>query len=476
MEGLIASRGLLIKDFKNFVEEQSRRISQHAEGIAGKHNRPFLSINGRCRKDDHAREIAEQDGITSGLVCVMRILEPCQSFKMIPGKGRPQLVNAQRKCLCFDDYFIDPEFGLMHVRIQSWFPLVIQVCLNGHEWLALKMDKHGIAYRQVSNAFVWIEDCLRAQRFADKFEKKNWPRVLSALARRINPLMKDVLEGMEYYWVMDQVEYATDVMFHSADVLKGPYEQFLEHATLCFGAEDVLTFLGRKLHGHFQGEVLTDMKKKRHPGARVKHRMKENWIKMYDKHGCVLRVETVINNPREFKVRRQGVRQGEEVMGWFPMAKGVKNMPRYREVALAANSRYLSALTAVAPLDGSRQEICRLRHRVRQEDRSHRALNPANEDDVKLLAAVMRGEHLLQGFRNKDIREQLYEPAANRRDGLRQSQKVGRLLVLLRAHKLIAKVPRSRRWQVTRKGHAAMTTILVHHHKHYPLTHSTQAT
>jgi len=47
------------------------------------------------------------------------VLESCQNFKMIPGEGRPQLVNAQRKGLCLYYYFIDPKVGLMHVRIQS---------------------------------------------------------------------------------------------------------------------------------------------------------------------------------------------------------------------------------------------------------------------------------------------------------------------------------------------------------------------
>jgi hypothetical protein len=344
MERLLAREGLLIKEFKQFVMKQSECIKSHAEAVAARHDRPFLYLNGRIRKEELVRKLAEQDGITQGLVCVLRAVEPCQSFKMIPGEGRPQLVNAPRKCLCFYFYFIDREFGLMHVRIQSWFPLVIQICLNGHEWLARKMDAHGIEYRKQDNAFLWIGDCERAQKFADRFEKKNWPRVLAAFAKRVNPLLGNLLAGMEYYWVMDQAEYATDVMFESSDALKDPYEQLLKHAILCFGVEDVLTFLGRKMHGRFQGEVLTDMKKKRFPGARVKHRMKENWIKMYDKHGCVLRVETVINNPREFKVRRHGKRKGEIVLDWFPMAKGVANMPRYREVALAANRRYLDAL------------------------------------------------------------------------------------------------------------------------------------
>lgn len=442
------------------MEKQSARLKAHAEAVAQKQSRPIEYVNGHMRKDDYAAGFAERDGIDRGLVCVLRVVEPCQSFKVVSGERRPKLVNAARRCLCYYFYFIDRDFGLMHVRIQSWFPLVIQVCLNGHEWLARKLDRHGIEYRKQDNAFVWISDCQRAQKFADRFEKTNWPRVLSTLARRINPLLKDVLAGMDYYWVMDQAEYATDAMFKDTQALKAPYQEMLKYATLCFSTEDVLTFLGRKMNGNFQGEVLTDMKKKRHPGAWVKHRMKAarrrcsitirngsslsinrvpvhklsprgHWIKMYDKVGCVLRIETVINNPREFKVRRSGVRQGEIVTGWFPMAKGMANMPRYREVCMAANGRYLEALSKVSHPGDSKEQMRRIGRRVRVNNRSYRPLNPASTDDVKLLAAVMRVEHSIQGFRNADIRVQISAAPSDATEQRRQSQRAGRLLKLL---------------------------------------------
>jgi hypothetical protein len=187
----------------------------------------------------------------------------------------------------------------------------------------------------LDNAFWWLADPQRAQRFADRFTDLNWPRILHVFARRACPLLKDFLATMEYYWVVDQAEYATDVLFKDRASLKGLYEKLLRHATLCFSAEDVLTFLGRKLHGCFLGEVLNDCKR-RWPGARVKHRMKENWIKMYDKHGLVLRIETVINHPHEFKVRRRGRRNGQEVMGWYPMTKGVGYFYRQAAEALPA--------------------------------------------------------------------------------------------------------------------------------------------
>ncbi len=169
-----------------------------------------------------------------------------------------------------------------------------------------------------------------------------------------------MLKGLEYYWVVDQAEFATDVLFRDRASLAAIYPRLLQHATLCLSAEDVLRFLGRKLSGCFAGEVLNDCKK-RWPGARVKHRMKGNWIKMYDKHGLVLRIETVINNPTEFRVRRWGQKKGQQVLDWFPLRKGVANLWRYAEVSLQANRRYLEALAVVdgpAPEPRQLERVC----------------------------------------------------------------------------------------------------------------------
>ncbi len=245
--------------------------------------------------------------------------------------------------------------------------------------------------------------------------------------------------------------------------MKDLYEKLLERATLRFSAEDVMTFLGRKLNGHFKGEILNDFKKKRWPGARVKHRMKRNWLKMYDKHGCVLRVETVINMPREFKVRRSGIRNGERIIGWFPMAKGVSNLYRYREVSLRANARYLDALVQVHDPSDARGELQDLAQRKRVRKRSYRGFNPADSRDVALFDAVLRGEYLIHGFRNADIRARIFEETTDPHEKRRLSARVSRLLRLLHAHGLIAKIPRSRRWRATKKGLRLMSASLDFH-------------
>lgn len=474
MERFISRQGLRIKDFAAFVSRHSERIKQHAKAMAERAGRPYIHLNGPVRKENIARSIAQRDRITEGLVCILAAVEACHSFKLAYGKGRPRLVSARRKCLCLYFYYVDREFGFMHVRITSWFPFMVQVCLNGHGWLARKLDRHGIGHRKLDNAFLAIDDPRRAQRLADAFVRKNWPRVLSALARRVNPLLRDLLRGMDYYWVTQQAEYATDVMFKNPAALAGLYDRLLRHATTCFSAEDVMTFLGRKLNGNFAGDVGNDCRR-RWPGARVRHRMKENGIKMYDKHGCVLRVETTINRPSEFKVRRRGRRRGKCALGWFPMAKGVANLYRYVEVSRTANRRYLDALAVVSDPAPAHTQIHALAQPVRRRNRSYRGFNPAHADDVRLFAAVMRGEHLLTGFANRDIRPHLFAPTRSPAESRRQAARASRLLKRLHMHGLIAKVQRSRRWRVTHKGHALMTTVLVLHHQHYPNTLHQQA-
>lgn len=469
MEGFLARQGLRIKDFGPFVNRHSERIKQHAKAMAQRCGRPYIHLTGPIRKEDRVRAIVERDKITDGLICILAAVEACQSFKLAYGEGRPHLVSARRKCLCLYFYFVDREFGLMHIRITSWFPFMVQVCLNGHDWLARKMDRHRIRYRQADNAFRSIDDPQRAQRLADRFVRKNWPRVLTAFARRVNPLMNTLLQGMDYYWVTQQAEYATDVMFKNPAALSGLYDPLLKHATARFGAEDVMTFLGRKLTARFAGDVGTDYKT-RWPGVRVRHRMKENGIKMYNKQGSVLRIETTINRPGEFKVRRRGRRQGRPVMDWFPMAKGVANLYRYAEIGRAVNARYLNALAVVEDPTPAHQQMHALAQTRRHQDRTFRGFNPAAREDVGLLAAVMRGEYFLHGFANRDVRAQLFPPATDSPESRRQAARVSRLLKRLHVHGLIGKIQHTRRWRVTRKGHFLMTTILVLHDERYPAT------
>src|SRR5262249_48133633 len=178
----------------------------------------------------------------------------------------------------------------------------------------------------------------QAQQAARGFWRRDWPKLLERLASKVNPLLADWLAGQHYYWVIDQAEYSTDVLFADRSVLTGLRPHLYEHAALRFDAPQVMTFLGRRYRETFQGEVKTQWHR-REPGGAVKHWIKRNALKMYDKDGTVLRIETVINDPHEFKIHRCRHKQdGTQEVGWFPMSKGVANLYRYAQVGQQANA------------------------------------------------------------------------------------------------------------------------------------------
>lgn len=451
---------LLYKQFMDFVKKHSEILKAHAQKIAAKHKRPFEYLNGYCRKEDKAREIAKRDGIKKGLVCVFSVSEMAASFALRYGKSKPKLERTWRKCLHFYFYFLDPELGLIHVRLQSFFPFTLQVYVNGHEWLARQLDKKKIAYRRVENAFSWIEDMKQAQKLADSFPKKNWIGLLDVFARQVNPLLKDVMSPHQYYWVTAQAEFSTDVMFKSREALQPLYQKLLKHNVLCFGAEDVLTFLGRKLHPLFQGEVGNDLKTQRVLGARIKHRMKANWIKMYDKQGLVLRIETVINDPREFKIRKTCERKGKRVKAWVPLNKSVVHLDAYAAIALRANRLYLEAMAAIEDPAPAMKQLDRIAEPQTRNARKVKGFNPILGEDVKLFTSVLRGEHVLRGLRNCDVRQRLFGDSKDKDQVKKNSARVSRSLGRLHAHGMIAKIPRSRRWKVTGLGNKLMAAAI----------------
>jgi len=377
---------------------------------------------------------------------------------------------------------MDRDFGLIHVRVQTWFPLQIQIYLNGHEWLARKLTAHAVRYTKYDNAFVWIDDMARAQLFADRFANLKWPAILNRYAKRVIPQLQDILRGCQHYWVSAQSEYSTDILFKTREELTELYPKLLGHSTLCFGAKEVMKFLGRKLHGKFEGEIVSDLSSfvcRRTGGSRIKHRVKENWLKMYDKSGLVLRVETVINNPEEFRVRKQVLRNGKMTSDWVPMRKGVAYLFRYREVSLQANGRYLDALAAVDNPTEAKRALQRVT--TPKQDAAGRrcaGFNPLARTDVVLFQSVMDGEHCLKGFTNRDIRARLQTTPHLRacgHDHRKQSAKISVIFRRCHAHGLIAKIPHTRRWRVTGYGGQVMGTSLYLHEHHFPNVYATIA-
>ena len=473
----LSRQGIYLKHFGRYVEQATARVKQHARRLAEQEGRSFVYLASATTKasgqskEDLARKIAERDGIEKGLVCVFSVLEPCRSFDVRGNREthRLEVVRRERKCLHLYFYVVDPEFGLMHVRLQSWFPFEIQVWINGREWLARQMDRLGMVYDRYENSFQSLSNSRKAQDLSTRLAHRHWPRVLDALARRVNPLLPLVVRlGFGgYYWVLDQTEISTDIMFRDRKSLEEILPSLLRYASVALSPEDVLRFLGRKLHGSFKGELTTSLLK-RPRGWRIKHRMKRNSIKLYDK-GRVLRIETTINNPREFKLLKRVRVRKRDTWRWLPMGKGVANLWRYTQVGTQANVRYLEALAHVQPQGKAISELENLCRSRTVDGRRHAKFNPVSAQDSQLFTATLAGEHLINGFRNRDLAARLHpRPPVSAADGRRRCARVCRLIRKLRAHQLVAKVPGSRLYRATPRGTLVMSAALRYRHLDFP--------
>ena len=268
-------------------------------------------------------------------------------------------------------------------------------------------------------------------------------------------------DRLHYYWSADETEWATDVMFRSPQELSALYPHLVQYAMTTFGSNEVLRFLGKRpcVQQFQKAEILSHLGT-RAEGVRVKHAIDRNSVKMYDKQESVLRVETTINNTRQMKVFRASENDPDGPPSWQKLRKGVADLQRRAEISQKSNERYLEALSAVESeptLAETAAQVCRRTH---WKGRPVRALNPLADEDAALLQSISRGEFVLQGFRNRDLRDLLFgeeESADTRR---RQMAKVTRLIRMLRAHGLVHKVSKTHRYTVSPKGRETIAALL----------------
>jgi hypothetical protein len=457
IHNLLLRAGVRLLDFKDYAFNTTQRVKKAALAEAERHGRPVRNLESpKTSKEDLARTFLEEQPLEKpGLVCAFTAVEPCMSFEYHRSKDPKErgLKLRPRKCQHVYKYYVHPRFGFMNARIQTWFPFNIQVCMNGREWLARDLSRRRSAFKQADNCFTWLSNPALAQRLMDEQLDTDWPATLTAIARSLNPLHDEIFapSPMDYYWSGYQTEWATDVVFKNPAALAAIYPALVRHATEHFKSEDVMRFLGRKAHGNFTGELTTSFKD-RIEGVRVKHWIHGNSIKMYDKAGSILRVETTIARTADFKVLRPAHDDPDGELSWKPLRKGVADLHRRAQVSQRSNERYLDALAVVDDTTPCSRIFDAVARPVIDDGRRFRALRLGDPADLALLEAISRGEFATAGFRNRDIRGLRYTTPKTKADERRLSGKVSRQLRLLRAHGIIRKIPKTHRYQVTERG------------------------
>ena len=213
----------------------------------------------------------------------------------------------------------------------------------------------------------------RAQQHLQRLGGETHPRAkLNEFARQCCPIYRDFATG--YHWSVDQCEYATDIVFRKQADLQAIYENLARTAIHTVKPDNIATFLGRKLSTQFEGEMGNRFNI-RIEGTRIKHTMGPVSIKLYDKFGLILRIETTVNDLTFFKHYREVEhRDGSRETKWASMQKTIYSLPALRELLEAANRRYLEFLSAIEDPRAGRDKLDKLSQPVEQEGRRYSGL------------------------------------------------------------------------------------------------------
>jgi hypothetical protein len=470
VDSYLYQHDLLIKEYAQHTEQLTKTLTRQTAALAAAAGHRVHYLNSpNADKEATALAIAQQRGLTTGRIAILSCVEGCRTFHVRKNDhGHIHLVAEPARCQHFYHYFLHDQLGLCYVRLQSWFPFTMRIGLNGRPWLYRQLQRQGLAYRRQDNLLIAVDDGHRAQQLLDEQRHTDWPTLLDSLAVQTNPLLPYLRDEarVPYYWVTEQSEWATDLLFRSADDLASLYPRLTRHCIEARDCRDLLRFVGRHVAPEGFGKCTAELKidyRERREGLRAKFWYDVNSLKVYDKFGSALRLETTINQARSFKVYRTKEDDSDGPQAWRPLRKGVADLHRQAEVSQRANERLAESLATVADPTPLGKLLEPLGRPVFQDGHRTPALNPLTGADGDLLRTIACGAFLLEGFRNHDVRLALFGEAADATEQRRQAAAVTRKLRLLRAHGIIIKVQKTHRYQVSAQGRRILTALSAAH-------------
>jgi hypothetical protein len=465
----LIQRRILLKDFAEHAQALTETLRLQTLASAKKLDVPVLHLNSPDQdKEAAALQLARRHHKTQGRIALLTCVEGCRSYRI--RKNTAGLIEVRKepsKCLHYYHYFQHPRVGLCYVRLQTWFPFIIHIGLNGREWLVQQLQRCGQTFKRRDNLLLAVADPHQAQRLLDEQRHTDWPTLLDDLVRPIHPLWSYLNETARtpYHWMTEQSEWATDFVFRSPRALASWYPRWLRHGLETLQCQDVLRYFGKKVPARCCGDKVTINLATRAEGARLKFWHNTNSLKFYDKAANAFRIETTINQPKDFRVWRTSERQPDDApKAWLEMRKGVADLDRRAEVSQAANNRLADSLASIADTTPLGKLLEPLGRPVFEKGRRRaRPLNPLTGADGTLLRCLAQGQFLLNGFRNRDLRFALHGETADHDQRRRQSAAITRQLALLRCHGLIVKVPKTHRYLLSAAGKHITTALLAAH-------------
>ena len=467
----LIQNNIKLVDFDKFAEEQTSSLCSHIDNYIKENNTDLQYLkSGKDDKQAMSKEALKQSNGKIGLIAAYSAVELCKTMTVKGNHKTKKLETVSRntKCKHYYLYYNDEEFGFMFVKIQTWFPYNVQIYINGREYLSKIFDKNNVKYEMFNNSFSYIDNFDKAQKLADNILNQKLSDSFDGMIEKINNLLPNIKEKMNhsYYWCIDQCEFATDINFKSRDDLSVFYKKLIETSFFTFSSTDIYSFFGRnisRIHNFTNGEITSDLRN-RYQGYRIKFKINNNQIKMYDKRNN-LRIEVTINNPKDFKVmkEREIVVEHEKIEKkrvWLPMGKSVSNLYRYVEISKSIIKRYIEALPEIDTDTVPLKEIENISERKEIDGKVFTGFNVLNKDTLNAFQVISNAKYLINGFTNKSIRNEIFGDESKK-----NICKTTRLLSKLRAHGIIKKVAKKNKYYLTTDGRKILNSILIYTRK-----------
>lgn len=448
MTRFLTGQGMRVFDYPKFAMPLRDQIRENAARLAAEAGVTIEHIaKAHIRKEDVVAKVLKQRDDHPGLVHVISAMEACESYQPWHDKRTHNtfLRPDSGKCLHYYFYFMDRKFGLIYMRVPTWAPFRLQFYCNGHNWLAGRLTAKGIGYTMADNAFVRIDDWQGAQELARTLSPDQLHRTLDRYAALCCPVGE--VFGETYHWSLMQVEYATDLVFRSTTTLGPLYDQLVRRSVVDVKAEQVASFLGRSITPQLAQEIGSQFST-RIEGTCIKHRFGKCAIKMYDKHGVVLRIEVTANDVSFFKHHRKVEHlKGPPTRQIAPVKKSIYSLIDLREILFGCNRRYLEHLSSLDDFSAGVRSLGRLTRPTQVGGRSVKGINFFAPDEQELLHAIWNPKRNIAGFRRGDLLHSLtmFTPT-------RLSRQLRRLLDI----GVIKRVTGTYRYYLTRPGRAAI--------------------
>lgn len=419
------------------------RFLREVKAFVSHHGVPLITFQRGQRKDDIAAGQRRQFDRAEGVVFVGVAQERCRSFK-----GRK--VRSPRGGVSFDFsrqsafvnhyyfYVQDPDWGPGFLKIGSYAPYPVKLCLNGHEWVKQRLRLENVPFESLDNGFLHCEDPRRLQQICNELGPEDVQGFFDRWSRRLPwPLRsEDRQAGFCHRLSIWQIEVSLTQVFDRPLRGRQLFESLIRE-NLDLGRPDRVRLLFPQRITRatppprfgYRTRILTSGVS---PALQINY--KHSQVKQYFKLERALRTETTINDPKDFYLK-----------------KGIENLPQMRDVAEKSNRSLLESERLSQDCLLGPEDFDKLQRPQLVDGQRVSALRFGDPRVMALCAALCNFRLRPHGFRHRDLRPLVAELLGKELDDYTPGQMTYDLR-RLRRKGVIQRIPHSHRYLLTPFG------------------------